>query len=605
MKTISIPDEYKKALTAYANQEPDSVGSPPPSPVIVQVDLIAPAAENAQVRTGLNLGKEYLVVPRKEAEARDLKVIAASRRVPPPLPVIAPAEHQGEAEAPLPADQEGAAGPVAPQEAAATADVDDHPAPTEEDRHEPDQAAPPAADTSPAPAATASKARSPSRQNRVAFGAGVHHVGLGFLQPKTIKEHGAPPKLTEEATPQFAVVSPAQCKVTLAPSATPRIYKTWDGQHVLEGRIRLKFSITSWVAFDVTDAKSKDHLIQRFPSHTDKSGKVFIDVKMNELRPSDVNESWFTELAFGLQQVSVLAQVYAQRKGADGLYAYRRVNPHTGIHSHGCMSALTAAALAMKAYGDIEAMTKVISFAPGQVASEMYAQKLGEAFGTQAVRCLLNCLLENAKKSNYATSDKNLLTAGAVIVAQLHRDDHHEAVHALPKNIEKKLAELVDLSFSGDPNNVESYLKMAGAREGIRFGAMKAFANLADEHTQQHVDTINAYAEAVVGILSAGVAVANSQAGSGLGEGKGIAKVHVMRWFDKRWKKDEAGNIINDNFKASVERESARGNIKGLKHALDCTKAPFKGLLENCAKDAEVIMNIIGAVVPHNLRKLD
>jgi len=337
----------------------------------------------------------------------------------------------------------------------------------------------------------------------------------------------------------------------------------------------------------------KEALKQRFNHYENKEGVFFaIDVDIVELRPDDVNKDWFPQLAAALQETTV--KIHVRRNS-------RSIGDIRGLYDYLEVSSLTAVALVMKAYGDLRAFTSVVAFGPDTFAGDVHRRKLGAALGTTATQFLLASMFEAMSKRNYEMTDPLIGPVTDLLAAHLSRDDHHRLIISSSdsdsEHVRNRLGNLIDIHCPRKTHmNLDNYCKMAAIRDGVVYGAMRDDAKSVDAHNQDHVDMLNAFADAIIGISSTATNATAPLAGEAVRNAGTIGKMLVSRGVGHRWVKGAVDAAITDLFTLDVERGVERGKIRGL--TLDKPSDDEKKLLQRYSGDARAIMNFASSRIP-------
>lgn len=398
---------------------------------------------------------------------------------------------------------------------------------------------------------------------------------LSGIFRKQVQQRIHPYKLGAKLEPQFEFVGASSMKMEIpsrrgtamwpAPMSYQNIFAEGRGSSIsnplLHGFELEMSTLSERCYFLLADTSFKRDLTSRFDYYHKfcKKRPDAINVYITELCPEDTRQEWFKEIAAALKNTQVRAEVKRWRK---------HVAHNTGgIHAHVELNGLTAAALAMKAHGDIEALVRIFAYAPVVVASDMRNHRMGAAFGTVTCRCLLSSIMKQLSQNNYTTNQSILIQAAVdVMVAYMGREDHHEFVSEGGKNEEiaiTKLRNVLDVWSTEDFErqdkeghfNYPQYLRMAAMRDGIAYASVYAYARDLDAHNEEHVkvlatalDILPEIGSAAAGIVPGGGVVLTPVV-------KGVLKSVVsliIHGAKKEWEKDELEKEIDTQFDEAV-----------------------------------------------------
>ncbi|KAL6904016.1 hypothetical protein GGI43DRAFT_309189 [Trichoderma evansii] len=336
----------------------------------------------------------------------------------------------------------------------------------------------------------------------------------------------------------------------------------------------LRFSAVSPRCFFLIDrSKYPEELKNRFDYYVTlrrrdaaKKAQVprAINVYISELLPYDSSQLWFSEIAWAL--VKTMVRVIVKRDGK------RAVHNH-GLHGHIEISGLTAAALTMKAHGDIEEIVRLFSYAPRVVAGDMRKYRMGAAFGTVVLQNILASIMAKIAQNDYNANQTELFQAVVdVLASYIGREDHRRFVVEKmeeKKGVVEKLRKVLSLSpslvFDG---NYKNFLKASAVRDGLAYAGIRAYAQDLDRNNQAHVSYLKTALDVVGEVVSAG-------AGAAAGPAAGVAKsgiqsawkaftTLVTKGTTKGWELGVLTRAVDSHFHENVRLYAKQHHVAGL-----------------------------------------
>ncbi|KAG8961928.1 hypothetical protein FRC03_004843 [Tulasnella sp. 419] len=353
--------------------------------------------------------------------------------------------------------------------------------------------------------------------------------------------------------------------------------------------IIMDVSTTSWCRF-IAD-----------PRNTPFSDPIF-DVYIQDLRHNHVNTVWFRHLAVGLAETRLKV----------GLMLPAWLHPHIvhprGVHAHLNLSALTATALQMRLQVTDnphnqenqqlqEAFLRIVSLNPGVVARDFRVYGMGGVVGTNAIRCLLAAIFVELLRMGYRPSEQSLVLAYAaadLLVAHLAQGDQHRMIRHGPRaEVYTALGALMPIMV---PPGIQfrGYARIASFRDGIIFGAMRAYAKDIDSHNESHVEILNNMgASFSEGVINAAGAVGHLAAAAARTAFTAL-KSPFSHAIKNRWIPDQLDRQILGLFNIQIRDGAADGYIKGWNHNIPALDQP---IANQYVDTAERIMNGIATQV--------
>ncbi|KAG8917671.1 hypothetical protein FRC02_002974 [Tulasnella sp. 418] len=337
---------------------------------------------------------------------------------------------------------------------------------------------------------------------------------------------------------------------------------------------------------------------QADPQSTPFQDPIF-DVHIETLTHDHVDTEWFRYLATGLAKTRLKVNL----DSPEHTWLRRHMIHPRGVHAMLNLSALTATALQMRFNVDgnpqnpgnqqaQEAFVRIVSLNPRVVARDFRLYGMGEVVGINAIQYLLAAIFQKLREEQYTTSEVDLIYAAAdLLVTHLAQDNRHRLIRRGP--MESVYSILLALIQIDDLDELEEYARMAAIRDGIIFGAMRAYAKDIDSHNESHVAVLN---DTGTGLSD----VANTAAGAA-----GPLAVPVVRTvftsiklpfknaIKNRWALGALDTEIIGDFRMQIRAYANCGRIKGWPDVIAATS----DTAQRYANIAEDVMNGIATQV--------
>lgn len=237
---------------------------------------------------------------------------------------------------------------------------------------------------------------------------------------------------------------------------------------------------------------------------------LMVRLWLSRVVPEDVFTQEFRGLAGMLAHIRIRLNVWIESETGPGVRRKRVAFPRP-FQSSCHVSALTAIALVMRAYGDIEAFIFVLSLAPMVITTDLRLYRMGQAIGTAVTRAALSCIFSELASLDFMPDQIHLMSAATdLLICHLGRHDHSRVInHGQSEVVTFKLIRLINIKPIQGLDDPLFYAKMAAIRDGIIYGAMRCYAQDADRHTESSLTVLNAMLNATVSLSStAGFAIA-------------------------------------------------------------------------------------------------
>lgn len=228
---------------------------------------------------------------------------------------------------------------------------------------------------------------------------------------------------------------------------------------------------------------------------------LMVRLWLSRLVPEDVYTQEFRGLAGMLANIRIRLDVWIE----DTVTGVRKRVAYPRPFQSSChVSALTAIALIMRAYGDIEAFIFVLSLAPIVVATDLRLYRMGQAIGTAVTRAALSCIFSEMASLDFMPDQIHLMsTATDLLICHLGRNDHPRVInHGQSEVVTFKLIRLINIKPIQGLDDPLFYAKMAAIRDGVIYGAMRCYAQDADRHTETSLTVLTAMLNATVSLSS-------------------------------------------------------------------------------------------------------
>ncbi|KAK5809712.1 hypothetical protein F5H01DRAFT_48255 [Linnemannia elongata] len=277
------------------------------------------------------------------------------------------------------------------------------------------------------------------------------------------------------------------------------------------------------------------------------------DIRLEPLafHPDDKLEPWF----------DLVASKVVTRESR---FKWSRNLHDVQLHKAKVVHAITLITIVLKVRGDMQGTATVFAYAPETIAGDLRTNKLGEVFGTDMTRYLLEDIFLQIKTSSNAPAPLPLLCAARdLITAYLERQDHHSLVHTDPEAVSMKLSRLFTFLDNIDEPEQPS-LRLLAIKTGITYAAIACTAyDMAQDNGRDRgvfgtaVRGVGMVVEAAVGTTPVGGSAASSAVGA----------VQDITWdiTDTRlMKNDTASNLVDDtlaDFNSSIIQNANRGYI--------------------------------------------
>jgi hypothetical protein len=115
-----------------------------------------------------------------------------------------------------------------------------------------------------------------------------------------------------------------------------------------------------------------------------------LEVEFVGMRPDDEHAKWFATIAKKMATTKVKFRWWRpEKKSSWFTYAAAEAWNKLGLERHAHTNALTASAIVLKLYGDMQGVATAFSYEPSAVAADLREAHIVEIFGTDTIRCLL------------------------------------------------------------------------------------------------------------------------------------------------------------------------------------------------------------------------
>jgi hypothetical protein len=375
------------------------------------------------------------------------------------------------------------------------------------------------------------------------------------------KNHRNPPPAKTRLHRAFKIVDLAGFNF-LPVTDEPEVSK-WAIRSTYRGdkAIVVQPSVTTRIDISLFECPVACDLLKYF----DDTSSREIHVYLPEIHPSLVRQDWFRYLASGLLAHRTKPNIYVQ--GDRAAHTDRVLDGHIDV------SALTATAIVMRAYGDIHAFAYVVSLAPGSITEEFRKNRMGAAIGTHATKALIASIFNALSKNEFrgAAGDDVLMNAATNLLAtHIARDDHHSFINKPAKTSVETLRHLFEPMTESSVKNLKGYARMAGVRDGIIFGALYRYDFGLKERTQHHIDVLNVVVQAASSAIIQGLRSV-PVAGASVSEAAGtllhaVSSGAMLRVSSKLPSlKPEIERI----FEIGIARPAENGIMPGLENSID------------------------------------
>ncbi|GHJ84452.1 hypothetical protein NliqN6_0854 [Naganishia liquefaciens] len=299
---------------------------------------------------------------------------------------------------------------------------------------------------------------------------------------------------------------------------------------------------------------------------------LMVRLWLSRIVPEDVFTQEFRGLAGMLAHIRIRLDVWVESQTEAGPHRKRVAFPRP-FQSSCHVSALTAIALIMRAYGDIEAFIFVLSLAPIVIATDLRLYRMGQAVGTAVTRAALSCIFSELASLDFMPDQIHLMSAATdLLICHLGRHDHWRVIsHGQSEVITFKLIRLINIKPIQGLDGPLFYAKMAAIRDGVIYGAMRCYAQDADRHNESSLTVLNAMLNATISLSStAGFVIAPPFGGliapisTGIGT---LLALPVKLFVWERWSNGEVDRAIASRFGLVVEGLAKRGMISGWEEA--------------------------------------
>ncbi|KAJ9120625.1 hypothetical protein QFC22_002554 [Naganishia vaughanmartiniae] len=294
---------------------------------------------------------------------------------------------------------------------------------------------------------------------------------------------------------------------------------------------------------------------------------LMVRIWLSRIVPEDVYTQEFRALAGMLANLRIRMDVWIDARQEEQVpgNSRKKVAYPRPFQSSCHVSALTAIALIMRAYKDVEAFIFVLSLAPVVIATDFRLYRMGQAIGTSTTRAALSCIFSEMASLDFMPDQVHLMsTATDLLICHLGRNDHPRVIgRGHSELVIFKLIRLINIKPIQGLDDRVFYAKMAAIRDGVIYGALRCYAQEVDRHTE----VITAMLNATVSLSSAaGFLIAPPFGGlispiaTGIGNLVSLP-VKVIIW--ERWSNGEVDKAIAARFELVVGGLAMRGLISG------------------------------------------
>ncbi|KAJ9091636.1 hypothetical protein QFC19_009006 [Naganishia cerealis] len=298
---------------------------------------------------------------------------------------------------------------------------------------------------------------------------------------------------------------------------------------------------------------------------------LMVRIWLSRIVPEDVYTKEFRGLAGMLANLRIRLDVWIDARFDNNAAANSRKKvAHPRPFQSSChVSALTAIALIMRTYKDVEAFIFVLSLAPVLIATDFRLYRMGQAIGTSTTRAALSCIFSEMASLDFMPDQVHLMsTATDLIICHLGRHDHPRVIgRGQSELVTFKLIRLINIKPIQGLDDRVFYAKMAAIRDGVIYGAIRCYAQEVDRHTEGTLSVITAMLNATVSLSSAaGFLLAPPFGGliSPIATGIGnlvSMPIKILIW--ERWSNGEVDRAIAARFELVVVGLANRGFISG------------------------------------------
>lgn len=215
---------------------------------------------------------------------------------------------------------------------------------------------------------------------------------------------------------------------------------------------------------------------------------LMVRIWLSRIVPEDVYTQEFRGLAGMLANLRIRMDVWIDaRLEEQAAGASRKKVAYPRPFQSSChVSALTAIALIMRTYEDVEAFIFVLSLAPVVIATDFRLYRMGQAIGTAITRAALSCIFSEMASLDFLPDQVHLIgCATDLLVCHLGRNDHPRVIgRGHSELVTFKLIRLINIKPIQGLDDRIFYAKMAAIRDGVIYGALRCYAQEVDRHTE-------------------------------------------------------------------------------------------------------------------------
>lgn len=215
---------------------------------------------------------------------------------------------------------------------------------------------------------------------------------------------------------------------------------------------------------------------------------LMVRIWLSRIVPEDVYTHEFRSLAGMLANLRIRLDVYIDARMDEQAAgnSRKRVAYPRPFQSSCHVSALTAVALIMRTYRDVEAFIFVLSLAPVVIATDLRLYRMGQAIGTAATRAALSCIFSEMASMDFLPDQVHLIgCATDLLICHLGRNDHPRVIgRGQSELVTFKLIRLINIKPIQGLDDRVFYAKMAAIRDGVIYGALRCYAQEVDRHTE-------------------------------------------------------------------------------------------------------------------------